>query len=125
MTAQVKTIVCTIVDQFGRMDGAYAAIYGVSSVLQTTAKATNTTDGYTIENRVEGVSYNANYWYNHQTQLDGYRSRQLRVEDDGEQTDVMVVDLSHPDIKVILDSNLTPLDCALACAESDLIRRFA
>ena len=124
MTPQVKTLTCTIVDQFGRMDGAYAAIYGVSSSLQTTALATNTTDGYSVTNKVEGVSYNANYWYNHQTQIDGYRSRPLKVEEDGGLTDVLVVDLEHPEIQAILASNMAPLDCAVACAENDLTRRF-
>ena len=124
MTNPVKTLTCTIVDQFGRMDGAFAAIYGVSSSAQTTAKAENTTQGYVIKNQVEAISYNANYWYNHQTQIDGYRSRPLKVEEDGVYTEVMLVDLERPEIQAILDSNLTPLECALECAASDLKRRF-
>lgn len=125
MTVQVKTLTCSIVDQFGRIDGAYAAVYGTSSSLQMTAKATTTTEGYVISNQVEAISYNANYWYNHQTQIDGYRSRPLKVEENGVYTDILMVDLSHPEINDILEANLTPLECALACAESDLKRRFA
>lgn len=141
MTAQVKTLTCTITDRFGRIDGAFAAVYGVCSYARSTAKATNTTDGYKLTNDVEAISYNANYWYNQQTQIDGYMSHQLKIEEDvpfeavddngvttqevkKEFTDIFLVDLSHPEIVGILDSNMEPLERDLACAASDLTRRF-
>ena len=139
---QVKTLTCTIVDRFGRIDGAFAAVYGVCSYARSTAKATNTTDGYKLTNDVEAISYNANYWYNQQTQIDGYMSHQLKIEEDvpfeavdpdtgkvtqevkKEFTDIFLVDLNHSEIVSILASNMEPLERDLACAASDLTRRF-
>ena len=124
MTAQVKTVTCTIVDQFGRMDGAYAAIYGICSNAETKMVATNTTDGYETTSRIEGISYNANYWYNHQTQIDGYRSRPLKVEEGGVYTEILTVDLDRPEIREIIALGLEQPERDLLCAVSDLTGRF-
>ena len=124
MTVEVKTFNCPIIDQFGRIDGAFVAVYGVSASAQRTDRAVTTTYGYQLKHNVEAISYNVNYWYNQQARAEGYPSRQLKVDEGSGITDLLLVDLNHPDIINILNSNLEPLDCDLACAESDLIRRF-
>lgn len=124
MTTQVKTFTGTIIDEYGRIDGAFIAVYGVCSNAETKMEAANTTDGYVTTSRVEGISYNANYWYNLQTQLDGYRSRPLKVEEGGVMANILTVDLNHPDIQSIINSGLDHCDMVLECAMSDLNRRF-
>lgn len=123
MTSQVKTFIGTVVDEYGRIDGAMIAIYGVCSNAETKMIATNTTDGYETTSRVEGISYNANYWYNLQTQVDGFRSHPFKVEEDGVLTSILTVDVNHPEIQVIINSGLEQGERDLACAENDFNRR--
>lgn len=122
MSEQVKTLSCNIITKFGPILGAFAAIYGVSSDAQRTAKASNTTDGYVQTHDVKAISYQVNYWYSQQVQIDGYPSQQLIVDGEGGRSEIILVDIDHPEIRVILDSGLSPLECDLACAENHLLR---
>lgn len=125
MNMQVKTLTCTIVDEYGgRYDGAFVAIRGASSSSQTTLRSEDCEADYVVDNNVEAISYHANYWYNMQTRADGKRSRPLKIEEGDGFTDVLLVDLNHPEILSILSGNLTATERDLACAESDLMRRF-
>ncbi len=122
---QVRTLTCTIIDEYGgRYDGAFAAIRGASSSSQTTMRSEDCESNYVVDHNVEAISYHANYWYNMQTRADGKRSRPLKIEEGGGFTDILLVDLNHPEILAILSSDMHQPERDLACAESDLMRRF-
>lgn len=137
---QVTTFDCSVIDQFGKIDNAFVAIYGVCANAIRKAEATNIRSEYDLSNNVEAITYHANYWYTRQAEADGYPSQQVKEEEelspevkDAEGnitqkrefrvTEVLTVDLSHPDVVNILASNMQPLECDLACAASDVIRR--
>ena len=137
---QVTTFDCSVIDQFGKIDNAFVAIYGVCANAIRKAEATNINSEYDLSHNVEAITYHANYWYTRQAQEDGYPSQQIKENEeispevtsaDGivtqekeiRLTDVLTVDLSHPDIVNILASNMQPLECDLACAASDVVRR--
>jgi hypothetical protein len=125
MNMQIKTLTCTILDEYGgRFDGAFVAIRGASIYGQLTSKSEDCESDYVKVNKVEKISYHANYWYNMQTRADGMRSRPLKIQEDGAFTDVLLVDMSHPEIVAILELDLDTQECKFTCAESDLKRRF-
>ncbi len=137
---QVMSFDCPVTDQYGRIEGAFVAIYGVCANAVRKAESRDIRGEYTLVNDVSAISYNANYWYNRQAESDGYPSQQVKVDEEvffdvtdaigvvtreskTQPTDIISVDLSHPEIINILNSNMEPLACDLACAESDFRRR--
>lgn len=137
---QVRTLNCAVTDRYGRIDGAFVAIYGVCANAVRKAEAQNKGEEYKLSNDVSAITYHANYWYSQQAESEGYPSQQIKEEEEVffdvtdengsvtteskiELTDILTVDLTHPDIINILYSNMEPLECDLACVESDIIRR--
>ncbi|MEE8288943.1 MAG: hypothetical protein V3R25_05975 [Nitrosomonadaceae bacterium] len=124
MTSPVRTLICTIIDEFGgKFDNAFVAIRGSSSSAQTTRRSETCEGEYVVKSKVEAITYQANYWYSTKTKSKGNRSRPLLIKDGPGYDDVINVDLSRHEIIEILAKGLSEEERDYACIESDLKSR--
>lgn len=121
----VKLFASKVVDEYGgEYPEAIVAIRTFSETSQTTGSSNNCADSYAIEQDLEAVSYQANYWYSEKTKLEGKRSRPLIVDEGEEFTSVLTVDLDNPSVLAVLNGHYDPVDKVLRMIEIDFKAKY-
>ena len=135
MSTQVRTFVANVEDrdEWG-FKNAFVAIHTASETSQTTFESKDCTGVYELDVSSHVIKYKAQFWKDHQTQLDGKPSRALYSKTLIEQKEgnehivdyheVFTVDLENEQAKrIALNSGTTKEDTIFNLIEFDLKRR--
>lgn len=140
MSTQVRTFVANVEDRDDWcFDGAFVAIHRASETSQTTYESKDCSGVYELDVSSHVIKYKAQFWKDHQTQLDGKPSRALYSKTLIEQkegyegyehiveydySEIFTVDLENEQAKRIFqNSGTTKEETIFNLIEFDLKRR--
>ena len=107
MTQPVKLFTAKVTDEYGgEYPEAIVAIHRVRENSERTMESLNCIDNYIVKLEIEAIAYQVNYWYSEATRAKGKRSRPFLVEEDGQFSSALTVDLSNPEIEAMLNSDI-------------------
>jgi hypothetical protein len=114
-----------IKDQYGMIfHSAVATIFNLSKTFQETLRGNEDTGVYDERSKLTALSYEVNYYYDQNKQLEGYRHRPLAIDDEeGGYTRTLEVDFTLPAIININESLLTVEEKTFQAIEADLMHR--
>lgn len=125
MTTPIKTFNAKLSDEYDEYPEAFVAIYQYSVTTQSTFASADCESDYSeTDTNFQAAAYKVNFWNSSAAKANGKRSRPLQVEGENGTTDVLVVDLAHPEAIQIMNSELTGAEKSLHLMRRDLTRRF-
>jgi len=119
------TFECKIVNEYGGFfPNAVVSILDGHEFLNRGLHADAPGSAYSFKTQTDGASYEVMYWYKREN-IGKFKSCPLRIADGDGFTDVITVDMEHPEAIEIMGRTTDRDDNLIRLFKSDLIRKFA